>query len=140
MRPRGQMTISTWLFIIAALGVLYAAVVYVPPFVDNMSVKEAVEVAFLRGFTSPDDIVVQDVTLKLNGGPTAVGYHYETDESGVVTEVPGLGIPPEGVVVTRDEGTRTMTISVDYDRVVKLKPTNKYKTIHFHIEKSRDFR
>ena len=44
------MNIATWLLIAALLGLLYAAVIFVPPYLDNLSVKESTEAAFYFGF------------------------------------------------------------------------------------------
>jgi hypothetical protein len=134
------MNFATWVLIVGLIGALYAAVIFVPAYIDNLSVRESVDAALTRGFTEPDDKLTEAVILKLNGGPTAVGYHFEEDETGAMVEVPGLNIAPEGVVVVRNEGARTMQINVDYDRVVRLKPTRKFKTLHFHVEKEQSYR
>jgi hypothetical protein len=42
-----------------------------------------------------------------------------------------LGLPPEAGTITISRGTSTITISSDYDEVIKL-PMKKERVIHFH--------
>ncbi|MFN2636343.1 MAG: hypothetical protein ABR585_04915 [Gemmatimonadaceae bacterium] len=42
-----------------------------------------------------------------------------------------LGLPPEAEVITISRGPSTITISTDYDEVIKL-PLKKEQVIHFH--------
>lgn len=141
MRPSGQANFATYLLVIGGVIAVYAAIIFLPPIIDNMSVREQVDIALTKEFNEPDENLVNVVILKLNAGPAAVGSHYEEDpESGELVERRGLGIPPEGVVIERDEAAHTMRITVDYSRLIRLSPTQKFKTMTFHVEKEKTYK
>ncbi len=133
------MSVSTWLFLAALVAVLYAAVIFIPPWVDNLSVKEAVEVAFTKGYFTADERLAEVVLNRVNTGQNAVGYHFEENDDGQRVEVPGLGLTTDNVTVFRDEATKGIRITVDYVREVRFKPFQKVKPVHFHVEKEQSF-
>lgn len=139
MQRRGQTTFSTYLFVAALLGALYLAVIYIPPWTDNLSVKEAVAVALNKGYSTPDDIIASVIVNRVNGGEFVVGSHYEENEDGERVEVKGLGLVPENVTIYRNEGSRSLTITVDYFRTVRLIPFKKFHTLHFTVEKEQSY-
>ena len=139
MQRRGQSNIVTFLFVAGGALALYAAIIFVPAWLDNLSVKEAVAIQLNKGYTVPDENRTESIINYVNYGPTAAGYHFEESPDGERIEVRGLGLTPENITYGRDDSSRTLTIYVDYTRELQLKPFNKIKLVTFHVEKANTY-
>ena len=104
----------------------YLLWVWVPLWLDDLDVREALAAAVGQlGDPNQDD----RVRVLAAGRLATVGSHWEEND-GRQVEVPGLNVRPEDIVIER-EG-RLGRASLDYDRTVKLKPLERFWTIHFH--------
>lgn len=104
-----------------------------PVYLDNMAAREACTEAFNIYWVEGGDIARTKLLFRLNGTPET--SHLATDENGVESIVPGLGVDPENVTLTLDPDTKQLTVRIEYDRVVKFTPLNKYKKFHLVAEK-----
>src|SRR5262249_15623701 len=76
----------------------------------------------------PQEPVRTEVVSKL----ARLGTHWQQREGGEQVEVPGLAVEPDDVQIEEDPDGRTIRVSVDYTRNVKLKPLDRFWTIPFH--------
>jgi hypothetical protein len=134
VRPTGAVNPVSVLLVIAGAGAIYYAVMFGPLYIDNMSVKQAAEVGLTAG-RGPEESIRDVVLRTINTGPEAVGTHMEEDAEGNLVEKRGLGLTEENVSVFKDEAAKTVRISIDYSRTVRLKPTQKTRTVSLHAEK-----
>ena len=139
MQRRGESNIGTYLVVAGGVLAIYAAIIFIPAVIDNISVREAVAIALNKPFTAPDEARTESILNYVNAGPNAVGYHFEEDENGERIERRGLGLTAENISCSKNETARTVTIYVDYTRELQLKPFKKIKTMTFHIEKEQSF-
>lgn len=118
--------------IVGLIGALYWAVVFGPAYLDNISMREALDVAVhTRG---GDEHVVEAVINRVNFGEHAFGYHYEENENGEQVEVRGMGLTADNISVDRNEQAHTLKVMIDYTRPVRLKPTSTVRSVTFHLE------
>ena len=111
---------------VAAVSVGYVAWLWVPLWLDDLDVREAMAVAVSQlGENQAND----QVQARAAGRLEKVGFHFE-ERDGAQVEVPGLGVQPDDVQIERDG--RKARVSLDYSRTVKLKPLDRYWTVHFH--------
>jgi hypothetical protein len=94
--------------------------------------REATTSAFNRMGTDPDDERIRTFLL---GRAKTIGTHWETRD-GVLVELPGLGLTEADILIERDPVSRTGRVRVDYQREIRLKPTDKFEKLEFHAEKS----
>jgi len=124
--------VNTTLFL-AVAAVAYLAWLYIPLWLDDLDVREAVSIGFAQlasGGPAMDTARVQDaVASQLS----RVGKHWE-EKDGAPVEVPGLGVEPGDVVVERAPDGKRGRVSVEYPRTVRLKPLDQSWTVHFHTE------
>ena len=132
-RPRGAVNLVNTTLFLAVAAVAYLAWLYIPLWLDNLDVREAVSIGFGQlssGGPSMDTSRVQQaVADKL----TRVGTHWE-EKDGAKVEAPGLGVEPQEVVVERAPDGKTGWVSVEYARTVRLKPLEQTWTVRFHSE------
>ena len=64
-----------------------------------------------------------------------MGTHWERDQFDRDILVPGLGLTHEQILIERSDVTQDVRIQVDYERRVRLKPTNKVHTLRFSVVK-----
>jgi hypothetical protein len=64
-----------------------------------------------------------------------IGTHWVTEGDKRV-EKSGLGLTPEDIAIEHDPFEHTAHIQVDYQREVKLWPTERFATFDFHVEKA----
>jgi hypothetical protein len=124
----------TVLLFAALAGGAYYAVIFGPLYLDNLGVKEAAEIG-ITAARANEDVVATAVLKKINFGPNPPGSHLEETDSGDLVEKPGLGLTEENVSVVKDEATKTVRITIDYARTVRLVPTQSTRTVQFHVEK-----
>ena len=112
-------------------GAAYAGWLFVPLWLDDLDVREALAVGFGQLPVEPDQRVRELVMAKLR----SVGSHWE-EQNGKQVEVPGLGIGLEDIQVERDPRANTGRVAIDYTRMVKLKPLDRFWPVHFLAERS----
>jgi hypothetical protein len=134
VRPRGSVNPLSVVIIVAAIAGLYWAILYVPMYVDNLSVREAADVG-ITASKADDERVIEAVLRRINFGQEAVGTHMEEDANGDLVEKRGLGLTAENVTVDRNEQAKTIRVVIDYTREIHLKPSSKVRTVSFHVEK-----
>ncbi|MEW5740461.1 MAG: hypothetical protein AB1938_16155 [Myxococcota bacterium] len=138
MKPSGKVNPVSVLVMLALAGATYWAVLFIPLYYDNLEVKEALDSAFSQARVEGEETARVWLMRRLNGvtpNMGTLGSHYEVDEDGVEQLLPGLGVPEENVTFTWDEAASTLTLRVEYERVVILKPSEKRKVLHFVVEK-----
>lgn len=137
-RPRGAVNLVSLTLTLALVSAVYLAWLYVPLWLDDLDVREALA-AGVGQLTSESmaidaqaarDRVAKGVALRL----AKVGYHWE-EQDGRQVQVPGLGLEPDDVQVERSGDGRSGRITVDYARTVKLKPLERYWTLTFHTSR-----
>lgn len=135
VRPVGKVNPLSVLFILAIAAGLYWVVIFLPFYLDNMEVKDAVSVAF-NAFGGEFDTAKVRYDMKNKFLDAKWGVHEELDPvSGEVKEMPGLPIPDEQITIEYDEARDLLTVRVVYDREVILRPTQKKRVLHFVVEK-----
>ncbi len=118
------------MLIAAFVGFVYAVWMLSPPVLDNLDVKEAIDVALNQARRSDDDL--KRLILNRLG---RVGTHQAEDDFGNLVEKEGLGLTEDNVYIERDEVADTLLIRVTYDRVVQLRPSQYTYTLSFSPEK-----
>ncbi len=129
-RPRGAVNLVSLTLTVAVLSGAYLAWIYVPLWLDDLDVREALA-AGVGQLTSEnsgmDAAAIQKlVALRL----AKVGYHWEEQE-GRQVQVPGLGLEAKDVEIQRGADGRSGRLTVDYARTVKLNPLDRYWTLRF---------
>ncbi len=132
LRARGAVNLVTLFLLLALVAAGYAAWLLVPLYLDNLDMREAVTATFNRMGADPEDARIRNYLV---GRAKGIGTHWET-HSGERVEKPGLGLTEEDVVIERDPAAQTGRVQVDYQREVRLWPTDAYKTLDFHVEKA----
>lgn len=131
MRASGKVNL---LAVVILGGVAYGiwwVVTFSTIYLDNLDVKDAVEAGYNMSNRLPDPDVMGVIFQKVNS--SAVGNHEEDDGFGTITKKPGLGLKDDNIVITRDDVSKTIKITVEYTRKVELKPTSKVKYVPFRV-------
>jgi hypothetical protein len=130
--PSGKVSLGSLVFLALAAGVIYAGVMVVPFYVDNLDVKEAVAVAHnLAGKNYSDAMLRSTIRERTN----ELGSHWEIDEFNSDVLKPGLGLKDEQILIERSDVTQNVRIEVSYERTLQLKPTSSVRTLHFSVVK-----
>lgn len=138
MSRSGKVNPVSILLILALIGGGWWGYTYFPVYWDNLTVREAVDSAATVYLASEEEGVKGKLMQRLNMLTTAgepVGWHFEIDEDGYEVRVPGLGVTEDDITVEWDEANRTVTVQLEYDRVVELKPLDERRTVHFSVVK-----
>lgn len=132
MRSRGAVNLVNLTLLLLVVGGSYAGWLFVPLWLDDLDVREAVAVGFGQLPVEPTDVRIRQLVMaKLNN----VGTHWE-EKDGKQVEVPGLGIALEDIQVERNSQANTGRIAIDYTRMAKLKPLDRFWPVHFLTERS----
>jgi hypothetical protein len=123
--------------LMAAVSGGYLAWIWVPLWLDDLDVREVLATGAGQLEVEVSNLDAAGIQKMVAGRLRSVGSHWE-EHDGKQVEVPGLELEPEDVKVER-EG-RVGRVSVDYDRTVKLKPLDRYWTIHFHTAREARLR
>jgi hypothetical protein len=132
MRPTGKVNFLALLFMGAIAAGLFYGINYGPAYVDNLEVREAVVSAYNQAKNTNDPnlrIFIKEKVRKF-------GTHKEYDNFGQMQELPGLGLKDEQILIERDTVNKTVTITVEYEREIELKPLKRSKTLRFIETKS----
>jgi hypothetical protein len=128
-RNSGESSLSTLLFLLVIAAGIYAAVMFVPPYVDNLNMREAVAVAHNLAARNPDTVLRNVIRERTRD----MGTHFEPDGMGSVRAVAGLGLSDEQILIERNPVTQSVRIEVLYEKVVQLKPTQRTRTLRFNV-------
>ena len=138
-RPRGAVNLVSLTLLAAAVSGAYLAWIYVPLWLDDLDVREALAAGvgqLVSENTAMDAPAIQHmVATRL----ARVGTHWE-EQDGRQLEVPGLGIDPGDVQMERAPDGKTGRLTLDYARTVKLRPLERYWTIRFHTTREGTLR
>ena len=132
-RPRGAVNLVNLTLIVLVLAGAYLAWLYVPLWLDDLDVREAVAAA-VGQLTIESSTLDGQIRQRLATQLGSVGTHWE-DQDGKRVEVPGLGIEADDVQIERSPEAKTGRVTVDYARTVRLKPLQRYWTIRFHTSR-----
>ncbi len=134
MRNNGETNPGT--YVVGAL--LLAGGFYVfhvaPVYWGNLEAKEAASQAFSVYILNGEEAARNDVLFRLNNNKDVT--HLEMNDEGVEEEKPGYGIADDNVKITYDQGTKKLTVRVEYDRIIEFKPLKKRKKFHLVAEKT----
>ena len=110
---------------------------FLPLYVDHFEVNDAVTSAFNGyGLISMPTLRV-DLESKLREAKFAT--HKEIDMSGNEVEKPGLAVTETNPLIEADEVNKILTVMYQYDRTVRLIPTEKIRVVHFVAKKKGKF-
>ena len=132
-RPRGAVNLVNTTLFLAVTAVAYLAWLYIPLWLDDLDVREAVSIGFGQLSSGGPSLDTARVQRAVADQLSRVGKHWE-EKDGAQVEAFGLGIAPEEVVVERGTDGRRGRVSVEYARTVRLKPLDQTWTVHFHTE------
>ena len=137
MRASGKVNPVSVVLLLAMIAGGWWLFTYVPIYWDNLRVKEIAGGSALSYLTGSEEGAVREVIRRANSTrpEEVVGWHFEVDDDGLETMLPGLGLTEDNVSVTFDEATRTVTVHISYDRTVELKPFERRAQVHFEVEK-----
>lgn len=127
--PSGKISFGGLVLLTLVAGGIYLGVMFVPLYVDNLDVKEAVAAAFNRSPTSDDSSLVNLIIERTS----QMGTHWETDQFDNDILVPGLGLTADNITIERSTVTPSVRIEVEYTRRVRLKPTNQVRVMRFLV-------
>jgi hypothetical protein len=131
-KARGAVSLFTLVLLLGLAAGGYLAWMFVPVYLDNLDVREASTAAFNRMVADPDNDRVRGYLIDRS---KRIGTHWES-EGGTRVEKPGLGLTNADVVLERDTGEHTGRVQVDYQREVKLWPSERFVSVDFHVEKA----
>jgi hypothetical protein len=131
-QARGAVSLFSIVLLLGLAAGGYCLWVFAPVYLDNLDVREATTAAFNRMVPDPD---MDRVRVYLLSRTKRIGTHWE-DEGGTRVEKPGLDLTDSDIVVERDTNEHTGRVQVDYQREVKLWPTERFTTFNFHVEKA----
>jgi len=121
--------LSTFIFLAVGAVAVYSAILLTESFFDNYEVKQAVAIAHDGARQSGDGVLRAQI---LNGSRQG-GSHWEQTGDGNIREVNGLGLNDENVLIQRDRGS--VLIRVNYQRRIRLKPSDLFITLNYNVEK-----
>lgn len=130
--PSGKISFGGLVLLSLVAGGIYLGVMFVPFYVDNLDVKEAVAAAHNRAAQTTDDDSLRNTIIERT---SHMGTHWERDQFDRDILVPGLGLTRDQILIERSDVTPSVRIQVDYERRVRLKPTNHVHTLHFSVVK-----
>jgi hypothetical protein len=130
--PSGKISFGGLVFMLLVVGGIYLAVMLVPVYIDNFTVKEAVTVAHNRAAQGADDSMMTGVIIERT---SRLGYHLERDRFDRDIRMPGLGLQPEQITIERSFVTPSIKIQVDYERRVRFAPSKYVRTLRFRVVK-----
>jgi hypothetical protein len=133
VRPaRGAVSLVSLVLLLGLAAGGYCAWLFVPVYVDNLDVREASTAAFNRMAADPDNDRVRTFLLNRT---KQIGTHWES-EGGTRVEKRGLNLTDSDLILERDAEEHTGHVQVDYQREVRLWPTERFITVDFHVEKA----
>jgi hypothetical protein len=133
LRARGAVSLVSLFLLLVLVAAGYVGWLYIPLYMDNLEMREAMTAAFNRMGSDRDDDRIRTYLL---ARATKIGTHWER-ENGVPVEKPGLGLTPADLIIERESFTgHNGRLQVDYTRDYRLWPTDTFRTLDFHLEKA----
>lgn len=120
-RESGAFNIVTALFVLLVVGVVYAAYVYVPPWMRNRRVHQAMKEAGHQAWRSDDDAlrkIILDRTSRLWPDAASQGGKVPEIRSGMID-------------IDRDRVAGKATIKVSYEMVIDLPFLDRQRSLRF---------
>lgn len=120
-RESGEFNLVTAIFLLVVVGVVYAAYVYLPPWMRNRRVQQAMKEASYQAWRSDDDSLRQIVlqrTERLWPDAASSGGRLPEVRSGMIA-------------IDRDREARTAAIEVSYEVVVDLPFLDRQRALRF---------
>lgn len=133
MRPHGKVNLIAVVILGAIAYGIWWVITFSGVYLDNIDVKDAVEGAYNESNRKDDVTTAGTIIAKTN--LSTLGNHEEDDGYGTITTKGGLGLKDENITVVRDEVLKRITITVQYQRKVELKPLKKVKFVKFRVVK-----
>jgi hypothetical protein len=131
---RGKVSLFALFFFAAIVVGGYWALIVFPVYIDNIwDVREALDVAYNQAGRRNDAFLKGAIQERVNS--SALGVRDEVDESGNTTQVFGIGITEDQILITRNPIANTILIRVDYEREVRLIPSQRIHRIQFSPQK-----
>ncbi len=131
-QARGAVSLFSLVLLLGLAAGGYCVWLFAPVYLDNLDVREASTASFNRMATDPDLDRIRTYFLSRT---KRIGTHWET-EGGTRVEKPGLDLTDSDVIVERDSNEHTGRVQVDYQREVRLWPTERFFSVDFHVEKA----
>ena len=131
-RPRGAVNLVNLTLLLLVGGAAYAGWLFVPLWLDDLDVREAVSAGFGQLPVETSDQRIRELVLQRL---QSVGTHWE-ERDGQQVEVPGLGFTAQDIQVERDPQAGTGRVAIDYTRSARLKPFDRFYPVHFLAERS----
>ncbi len=130
MKPAGPNRFGAFLLLSIVAVAIYAAVLFLGVFFDHYEVKQAIRVAHSHARQDVDEMLRNRI---LRGSLHDVGTHWEDAGTGNLEEAPGLGLREEDIVIQRDANNRVL-IRINYERRIRLKPSDRFVTLTLSAE------
>jgi hypothetical protein len=131
-QARGAVSVINLLLLLGLVAAGYLAWTFVPVWLDSLDVREASSAAFNRMAIDPDLDRIRTYFLDRT---KRIGTHWES-EGATRVEKPGLGLTAADVVIERDAAEHTGHIQLDYQREVRLWPSDRFVSVDFHVDKA----
>jgi hypothetical protein len=132
LRPRGAVNLVTLVLLLGVAAVAYLGWIFIPPWLDNLDMREATAAAFNRMALDSDDSRIRTFLL---AKAKTTGTHWE-NRGGTRVELRGLGLSESDIIIERDAESRSGRVSIDYQREIQLRPIEYFQTLDFHAEKA----
>jgi hypothetical protein len=124
----------TYLFLLALAGVAFWGYHVGPLYLDNLEAKDAAGEAWSTYLLKGEDYALNQMLVRLNNKNPGTS-HYEVDDEGVESVKPGFGVTKDNITFDMNEETKTLSVRLEYDRIVEFKPLKKRKIYHLVAEK-----
>lgn len=131
-KARGAVSVINLLLLLGFVAAGYAAWTFVPVWLDSLDVREASSAAFNRMAIDPD---LERIRTYLLDRTKRIGTHWEGDGASRV-EKPGLGLTNADLILERDATEHTGRVQIDYQREVRLWPTDRFVSVDYHVDKA----
>jgi hypothetical protein len=131
-KTRGAVSVVSLVLLLGVAAGVYAAWIFVPPYFDNLDVREATSAAFIHMAVDQEN---DRIRIYLLDRLKRIGTHWES-EGDTLVEKRGLGLTDSDILIERDPTEHTGRVQVDYQRQVKLWPSERFFSIEFHVEKA----
>src|SRR5215467_8850012 len=128
MKAPTENKFGTFVLLSMVAVAIYATVLFSGAFIDHYQVKLAVRAAHSRARRDSDEILRAQL---LRGSLSEVGTHWEGSAN--LQEVNGLGLSEQDIVIKRDEKENVL-IRINYERRIRLKPSDQFVTLTFKAE------
>jgi hypothetical protein len=120
-RQRGEFNVVTAILLLVAVLAGYASYVYLPPWMRNRRVYQAMKEAGYQAWRAEDE-ALRKIVLQRTG-------RFWPDAASSGGRLPDIG--PSTIQIQRDPQSRTAAIEIAYEVVVDLPFLNRQRTLRF---------